>query len=320
MYKLSVIVPVYNSEDTIDACLQSILSSTYTNFELIIIDDSSIDNSLNIINEYKKRYSNIRVISNEVNIGQGASRNKGIDLSKGEYITFVDSDDYINKYMYERLFKALEDNNYPDIINTGMIFVKNEEYLNKDLDFASSNIVSIVSTKESLLNDSPSVCNKLFKRSFINDYRFLESCNYEDVSFTTVLYTKVDYVYEMNNPDYFYRRTSNGVSGINYNYNELVLDIFKVIDEIISNWNNLYNRELLIICFGVVFRRVEEVYNWQVEDSIKKEVVDNIYSLLYKRFGSIEDNIKFDLLTRINPYIIDEYELYIKNNSKEMTF
>lgn len=241
MCKLSIIVPVYNSEDTLSVCLDSIINSTIKDYEIIIIDDNSLDLSKNIIDEYKNKYNFIKVFTNEVNKGQGYSRNVGINNAKGMYITFVDCDDYISKTMYEYMFKKIEEYDYPDIVSTGMIFVKGNEYFDKDLSFASSDRCEYLSTKVVLLDESPSVCNKLFKRSLVDDYHFLEDINYEDVSFTAVMYTKTNKVLRMFNPDYFYRRDLSGVSGKNYKYNDRILDVFRIIDEILNNYNQESN-------------------------------------------------------------------------------
>ena len=94
MMKISVIVPVYNVENYIRECLDSILASTYTDFELILVDDGSTDNSGTICEEYASRDSRV-VVSHQVNRGLSSARNHGIEMSTGEYISFVDADDVI---------------------------------------------------------------------------------------------------------------------------------------------------------------------------------------------------------------------------------
>ena len=111
---ISVIVPVYNSENYIRRCVNSILAQSYTNWELYLIDDGSKDNSLNIIKEFEKSDSRIKAIHQE-NKGAGAARNKGISLVKGEYIVFIDSDDYIEDYYFDLLSKHKEDVVFIDV-------------------------------------------------------------------------------------------------------------------------------------------------------------------------------------------------------------
>lgn len=101
--EISAIIPAYNAEKTIGRCLDSILRQVPTT-EIIIIDDCSTDNTYEICKEYQNKYSNIKLVRNQENIGQGLSRNKGIDLSKGDYIAFVDSDDIISCHAYEDMY------------------------------------------------------------------------------------------------------------------------------------------------------------------------------------------------------------------------
>lgn len=110
MYKndlISIIVPVYNTQDYLDKCLTSIINQTYKNIEIIIIDDGSTDNSKEIIKKYINNDNRI-LYYYQKNSGVGIARNKGIDLSKGNYITFIDSDDYINKKYIEKMYMAIK--------------------------------------------------------------------------------------------------------------------------------------------------------------------------------------------------------------------
>ena len=100
--KVSVIIPAYNTENQITKCLNSVLNQTLKEIEIIVIDDGSTDNTLELINNFKLTDSRITVISQE-NKKQGAARNRGIEIAKGEYIGFVDSDDYIDRDYYEKL-------------------------------------------------------------------------------------------------------------------------------------------------------------------------------------------------------------------------
>jgi len=108
MKKISVIVPVYNAEKWVDETLNSLVNQTYKNIEIICIDDGSSDNSCDIIEQKQKDYSNIKLIRQE-NSGVCAARNRGIDEAAGEYIAFVDSDDYVELDMYENMIRQMED-------------------------------------------------------------------------------------------------------------------------------------------------------------------------------------------------------------------
>ena len=103
---ISVIIPVYNTEKYLDACVESVAGQTYDNLEIILVDDGSADNCPAMCDEWARRDSRIRVIHKK-NGGQGEARNFGIEAARGEYIGFVDSDDIVSPVMYERLLDSL---------------------------------------------------------------------------------------------------------------------------------------------------------------------------------------------------------------------
>ena len=107
---ISIIVPIYNSENYIKKCLDSILAQTYSNLEVILIDDGSTDNSYNICKDYQKKDNRI-VLLQQKNAGVSRARNHGLEVAKGEYIGFVDSDDYIEPEMYEILLNSIIESN-----------------------------------------------------------------------------------------------------------------------------------------------------------------------------------------------------------------
>ena len=93
---ISIIIPVYNTEDYLHVCLNSILKQSYGDFEIICVDDASTDSSLEILEYFTKKDSRIKILKNDSNRGQGFSRNRGLDVAEGKYIFFLDSDDWIN--------------------------------------------------------------------------------------------------------------------------------------------------------------------------------------------------------------------------------
>ncbi len=121
LVKISVIIPIYNSEKYLSECLESIINQTFKDIEIICINDGSKDNSLNILNEYLKKDNRI-IIVNQKNSGVSSARNKGIRLSTGDFISFIDSDDYLDLNVYEKCVqRIIRDNS--DII----IFEKKKE-------------------------------------------------------------------------------------------------------------------------------------------------------------------------------------------------
>lgn len=103
MYLFSVIIPVYNAENYISRCLQSLISQTMTNYEVIIVDDGSIDHSIEICRKYQSKFRSCNIISHSKNMGASIARNSGIKYAAGDYIVFLDSDDTLSPYFFEIL-------------------------------------------------------------------------------------------------------------------------------------------------------------------------------------------------------------------------
>lgn len=132
---ISIIVPVYNVEKYLNKCIDSIINQTYKNIEIILVDDGSTDNSGKICDEYLLRDSRIKVIHKN-NGGLSSARNEGINISSGEYIGFVDSDDWVEPNMYEEMYKKILYSN-ADIVDCGYW----KEYENKSIKYISANEV-----------------------------------------------------------------------------------------------------------------------------------------------------------------------------------
>lgn len=124
MPKISIIVPIYNVEKYIEKCIQSILNQTFSDFELILVNDGSTDSCGEICDKYKKLDDRIIVI-HKVNGGLSSARNAGIDIARGEYIGFIDSDDYIHEKMYEILY------NNAITYNSDIVICKKEMFMKK---------------------------------------------------------------------------------------------------------------------------------------------------------------------------------------------
>jgi len=231
MHKVSIIVPVYNMEKYLRKCLDSLINQTYENIEIIIINDGSTDNSDEIINEYAKKHNNIVYYSKE-NEGVSLTRNRGLDLATGEYIMFVDSDDYVSSDIVETLIN-LAVNNDLDIVTSDIIkFYTDgtEEYFKTNKEF------SVDEVKNYIIGDS-GPCAKLFKKEIINKIRFRKIA-YEDLDVIPVLglYTsKMGYI---NKAMYYYRQIDGSATRL-IRFNNSMLDIFDVLDNL---YNQLYKR------------------------------------------------------------------------------
>lgn len=175
---ISVIVPVYNVEKYLNKCVDSIINQTFKEMEIILVDDGSTDSCHQIIDEYAKKDNRVIAIHKK-NGGQGSARNVGLDISRGEYIGFVDSDDWIDLNMYEKLYKDITSNNSDISICSRKVFNENSEctgIVNVNTETIKLNEKSIKSylIGKFLLPHTVSTCNKLYKRINIekNTLRF----------------------------------------------------------------------------------------------------------------------------------------------------
>ncbi len=328
--KVSIIVPVYNSEKYLKDCLDSLVNQTLKEIEIIAIDDASSDKSLEILREYEKKYPNkIKVYTNFKNIGQGATRNKGIELATGEYIGFLDSDDYVNFNMYAKMYEMAKKYDNPDVITTGLVFVKNDDYLInkfKGIFQTTGNVFNVADNPSVILDESPSVCNKLFRSDMIKNALFIEGRMWEDIAFTYAKLFKAKRILRFNDADYFYRRRSNeGVSSKNNRFNNNLFDIFEVCDYLErelkdANKYEQYEYYIKFIQLAYSLYRVTEVFSWDLDQNKKQELVYKMCKLIVEKYGDwriypkelLSSKIGIIELERINEYFVKH------GQSKEM--
>lgn len=227
--KISIIVPVYNVEKYLSTCLDSLINQTLKDIEIICINDGSTDNSLNILNEYVKKDERIKIISQE-NQGLSMARNNGLKEAKGEYISFIDSDDWIDTKMYEKMYQqATEDNAEIVVCNLKLVRGSDEE-LNDYWPIKKNGLINREEAQSYLFKYPSYAVNKIYKKDFLikNNLCFIKGLLYEDVPFwaQTVFYAnKISYC---TNHFYFYRLSRNGA--ITKKKSEKQLDIIKVVD------------------------------------------------------------------------------------------
>ncbi len=180
---ISVIVPVYNVEKYIHKCIDSILAQDFQETEIIIVDDGSTDSSGSIVDEYANQFPEKIIVLHQENCGQGEARNKGIEIARGDYIIFVDSDDYLEKNALTILFNEINDSN-SEIAVCGIRRVDEMgNYLSSEIDtgFPLHTCINIKECK-GVVAISPSPCNKLIKKTLFTENRitFPSKVWYED--------------------------------------------------------------------------------------------------------------------------------------------
>ena len=213
---ISIIVPVYNVEKYLEACLDSILNSSFTDFELILVDDGSTDRSGAICDAYQDKDHRIAVI-HQVNAGVSAARNAGLRVSSGEYITFVDSDDLVHPLMLEILMFAISSGDYDMsvVLNEQISFEERSDYMARPIEqlgkmepviMSQLEYTSLIFLGDYRQNLGP--CHKLFKRSLIFrpqksfvEYRSIPA---EDVEWLTRIYLRLNQMIKIPLKLYFY--------------------------------------------------------------------------------------------------------------------
>ena len=219
MPALTIIVPVYNAEKYIEDCVESILAQSFKDFELILVDDESSDNSGEICDRYQRKDTRVRVI-HQKNKGVSGARNAGLDISKGDYIAFVDSDDFLDGEIYEKLFDGLLKSN-ADMAVCGFKRVSSEEaFYNIDRSNNVAEYQEYVFSKEECvkslfsLNDIVDVAawNKLYKKSIFENVRYPEGRIYEDTYLIMDIILKCNTVYITTEELYNYRNTPGSIT------------------------------------------------------------------------------------------------------------
>lgn len=299
---ISIIVPVYNSEKYLDECLNSILKQIYANLEIILVDDGSTDDSGLMCDKFAKKDKRVSVFHTDNN-GQSSARNLGISNANGKYITFIDSDDYVEPSFIKFLYDNLVEHNV-DISCCGYsMFYPNGKFVNKGkkniqvkLDRENSIKYLIVN---GLISDSP--CNKLFKKELFSSIQFPMNKVYEDRRILPVIFYKANNIYYDSTVEYYYRQHSESTT---HNENKL----YQLIDAtnerkifIDDKYQNLkkYTSQDVILSYMTVsnFMILGKKYNkfYDLHYSVKEFIKNNEFT--YKNLKTLK---KIQVFTYIN--------------------
>lgn len=229
---VSIIVPVFNVEKYLEECLDSILNQTYENIEVILVDDGSTDSSGKICDRYLKEDTRIKVF-HKINQGVSITRNFGVEKSNGEYITFVDSDDFLPKLSIEILVKEIEKEK-ADILVCAMKRDKVKENLNYNKIIFNREEALIELFKGNLYRFS--LWAKIYKASIVKKYKFPEGKIHEDQATTYKYFLEANKIVYIDYVGYIYYRRENSILTKKYNIKRL--DSFYNWQEIVENLKN----------------------------------------------------------------------------------
>ena len=231
MVEVSMIVPVYQVEEYIGQCIESVLNQTFQDFELILIDDGSKDNSGRICDFYAAKDERIRVIHTE-NRGAAAARNTGLDQASGKYITFLDGDDYLAENMIERLHQVIEDSVY-DMVVCDFLNILPDEKDNflihlQDMEISGREVLAHWKIQKNY-GVWTVVWNKIYKREILENLRFPEGKYFEDEFFSDRLYLICKSIRVIPDVLCFHRVVASSTMNTHKTRNYLdLIDVFKI--------------------------------------------------------------------------------------------
>jgi glycosyltransferase involved in cell wall biosynthesis len=298
---ISVIVNVYNGEKYIKKCLTSIVNQTYKDLEIIVVNDGSTDKTLSICKKIKDK--RIKII-NQDNIGISLSRNVGIDNAKGDYLFFVDSDDFIEEDTIEYLYNLCEDNKVPLAICQSQV-IYNYNYKTKNKKEKVEYITGIDLVKKILLNveRNGNIWGKLIKKDLLKNIRF-EDRIISDVAVIHKLVIDIERIAYSNQVKYYYLKHKDSIVGSlkvdrDIDYYKAALERYDYIE---NKYPNLYENKICIMWSVVtLYSRNNVEINKYLEDVKAFELFKRYFSFkaIFSKLG-FRDKIKI-ILFKINP-------------------
>lgn len=282
MIKLTVIVPVYNVEKYLHRCIDSILNQTFKDFELILVNDGSTDNSAQICEEYSQKDKRIKVIHKQ-NGGLSSARNVGLDIAEGEYIGFVDSDDYISHNMFNELYQKIRKHN-ADLAICNFLYIKEDElfsntYEKLDIVEEFEGLEIINQLYQSKGTQFVVAWNKLYKKKLFNQLRYEDGFLHEDEYIIhKILYRCEKVVYSPRSMYYYVQR--NG-SIMNTTNNKKSIDIVRAFEDRVKFFRKINNLSLYQKAMDAYIVRTLIEYNRVTDSQIKVYLSDSVRKVLY---------------------------------------
>lgn len=291
MIKLSIIVPVYNVELYLRRCIDSILTQTYENYELILVNDGSNDSSGRICDEYLKIDKRIKVI-HKLNGGLSSARNAGLDIAKGDYIGFVDSDDWITKDMFQHLVELITVYNC-EIASSSYILSNVDTHLKEDdikinvYNKRDALIHYLETGMSSRISDYP-VWTKLYKKELFEEIRFPEGKLYEDVATNFSLIQKVNTYVKSSKICYYYYQDGSSITRGGFRLKDM--DIFFMGNQLVNFAKEENDKLILNLAKSKEARSSLSLlakiamYGFRENIDCKQEIVDKLTSDLRKNY------------------------------------
>lgn len=299
MKKVSVIVPVYNVEKYLNRCLDSLVNQTLKDIEIIIVNDGSIDGSQTIIDDYKNKYPELIKAYYIENGGAAQARNYALNHVSGEYIGFVDSDDYISEEMYEKLYNKAKEAETDIVCCNYYRVYDNKKFVKKQ--FGNSNILKEevfdknVYESNLLFDEVPYLWNKIFKADIIKNNN-LKFCNdlriYEDLLFTYQAFSEANKISRVEDALYYYMVARQ--DSLTQLLTEKRFDIFKVSEKLTKYYKDINKYE-------------------EVEEALLYVILKHIYVILEKRTSSKEKKLKQKYINKVFEHLNNNFPSWRNN-------
>lgn len=324
MPKVSVIIPVYNEGKFLKACLTSIANQTLQDIEIIIINDGSTDNSMDVINKFANQYNGVLKVINTENNGVGAARNRGLDIADGEFIKFVDADDFLKLDILEKMYLIAKENNVSLVRGNYQTIIGPI----KTIDTCSwsgikgNQIIDVRQNKDYIITETPGIGNKLISRALIDNLRFPEKTKWEDLAIMPVVIASSEKVFSIDAPVYNYRVNMNTTITDFIKKIPNILDIIKCLDMLETTMkqkglSDYYSEQIESLYILHTLFRIENVMMWfNFSHSQKEVVIQSLISILDLKYPGWKDDEILNKYKRINPLFgidMTRVFLYTKN-------
>lgn len=292
MPEISVIIPVYNVENYLEKCLDSVCNQSFRDIEIICVNDGSTDRSSDILMEYGQNDNRIKIIDQK-NQGLGAARNNGLRHANAKYVYFLDSDDYLDITALEKLYSNVLSNNSDIVLFKFQTFDDNENVHNRSVEFKIDEIFGDIDysnftftysdVKKHVMNTAFSACLKIYKKDFLDsfdDFYFPENLSFEDILFHVKVMLRASRISFVNESLYFYRSNPDSILNSTANAYDIFENIDLVEDFLRENgyYHELENEFIFFKIAQILLYRIskqpEDYFNRAREEFLKMSIKD----------------------------------------------
>jgi glycosyltransferase involved in cell wall biosynthesis len=305
--KVCIIVPLYGRDKYLKKCIDSLLNQDFEDYEIIIINDNSKGNAEEIIKSYNDK--KIVYIKNKTNKGIGYNRNIGIKKAKGDYVCFIDSDDYVSNDFLSKMYNYSKENDL-DLCICNYYNVDEKGNIIKEFNLPSFNITNINETPKLLIDINLGPCNKLFKKNTLleNKIKFSEKLKYEDLSFMAISIKESKKIGKIDSFLNYFTVHKNSETTTR---DKRVFDIFKQIDivkEYYKDTNKYLNELIISILFNYTIQQ-----RYQINDEVRDNFIDEAFKYLednnidYKKSDYIKNRIFYKSIIEKNKKLTKLY-------------